>query len=38
MKEVRNGQALSSCENGRLQDSPVGLPVGYMRVSKTDGS
>jgi len=37
--EITRTELTSSCpQNGRLQDSGPGLLIGYMRVSKTDGS
>jgi DNA invertase Pin-like site-specific DNA recombinase len=38
MKEIQDRQTSARCENGRLQDSTLGLLLGYMRVSKADGS
>jgi DNA invertase Pin-like site-specific DNA recombinase len=38
MKEASDQQQLICQENGRLRDSAPGLLIGYMRVSKTDGS
>jgi DNA invertase Pin-like site-specific DNA recombinase len=38
MKEAQDSLAAQRCKNGRLRDSSPGLPIGYMRVSKTDGS
>ena len=38
MKEAQRVQTSTSCENGRLGDSTRGLLIGYMRVSKSDGS
>jgi DNA invertase Pin-like site-specific DNA recombinase len=38
MDVVRNGHSFGCSENGRLSDSSPGLLIGYMRVSKSDGS
>jgi DNA invertase Pin-like site-specific DNA recombinase len=38
MKEAQDGHTSGNCENGRLRDSNAGFLIGYMRVSKADGS
>jgi DNA invertase Pin-like site-specific DNA recombinase len=38
MDRTQIRQEASCSENGRLRDSSPGLLIGYMRVSKTDGS
>jgi DNA invertase Pin-like site-specific DNA recombinase len=38
MKNGQNGAKTQRPKNGRLRDGPPALLIGYMRVSKADGS